>query len=124
MLQFQLLPIEFAICRFASDQRIPNGVTEASFYAVTRTEDELSVVLPAALVEAQWQSEAGWRALKIQGPLDFGMVGVIAKISSLLALHQIPIFVISTFDTDYILVKIAYLNKSLQVLKGAGHAIF
>jgi hypothetical protein len=114
---------ELAVCRLPAGSPAPALVEEASFFAVTRTKDELSIVLPQRLADSAWRVERGWRALKVGGPLAFDVVGVVAALSGPLAGAGIPIFVISTFDTDYLLVKSENLDQALDVLRDAGHAV-
>ena len=122
-MNFTVLSQPLAVCRLAPQTPIPFSVLDLAFCAITRTEDELSIVLPVDQAEADWEVEKVWRGLKIEGPLDFSMVGVIAKISAPLAEAGIPIFVISTFDTDYLLVKEESFEVAIEVLKKGGHAI-
>ncbi|MEM8486100.1 MAG: ACT domain-containing protein [Bacteroidota bacterium] len=123
-MNFEVLAEELAVCRLPPDAAVPGGILDAAFCAVTRTADELSLVLSVDQVAPGWEEvERIWRALKIQGPLDFSMVGVIARISAPLADAGIPIFVVSTFETDYLLVKNDQFEKTCALLLNAGHAI-
>lgn len=89
-----------------------------------RTDEEKSLVCPVDQVpENTISREDGWRALRICGELDFSLIGVLARISKILANQQIGIFAISTFNTDYILVKTESFEKALSVLKNAGYKI-
>ena len=107
----------------------PNEVPETaqllscSFCSVTRTEDEISVVVPEEVVPATWQTERGWRCLKVHGPLDFSLIGVLASLTVPLADAGISVFALSTYDTDYLLVRAADLDKAKGVLTACGHAI-
>ena len=119
------------MCRLASNARIPAWALEGRFFCVVRTHDELSLVytedaypenvckedrLPdGALVER------GWVALKLEGPFPFSMAGVLASFVQPLAEAQIPIFAISTFDTDYVLIKRENLEQAVATLSEAGH---
>ena len=118
-----LLPGRLAVCRLPAEAPLPAGVLDAPFAAVTRTGDELSVVVPEARVDPSWHAEAGWRTLKVEGPLAFEMVGVIASLSAPLAEAGIPVFLISTFDTDYLLVKHDRLEQTRGVLQARGHTV-
>ena len=122
-LELSVLPQRFAVCRLDSDDVISNWLTECDFWSVTRTDEELSVVLPEASVPASWKSEKGWRCLKVQGPLDFSLTGILASLASPLAEASISIFAISTYDSDYILVRVHDLEAAKKVLSDAGHAI-
>ena len=116
-----LSPTPLAVCRLAADAVVPAGILNAPFCAVTRTEDELSIVLSESAADPSWRVEGGWRGLKVEGPLAFDIVGVVAALSAPLAEAGIPIFIISTFDTDYLLVKTENLDKAMAILEGEGH---
>ncbi|MHC5248098.1 ACT domain-containing protein [Enterococcus sp. LJL90] len=91
---------------------------------IANTEDERSIVLPTKKVPAiTVNREDGWRALKIVGVLDFSLVGILAKIASLLAEQKISIFAVSTYNTDYILIKEDKLAKTISILGDAGYTI-
>lgn len=123
-LTLSVLPWTFAVCRLG-----PNEVSAAAqlsscgFCSVTRTEDEISVVVPEEVVPATWRAERGWRCLKVHGPLDFGLTGVLASLSVPLADAGISIFALSTYDTDYLLVRAADLDQATSVLTACGHTI-
>jgi len=123
MFELTLLPDTLAICRLSPDAAIPGWAFASNFYSITRTADELSVVCHQANVPDNIQSEADWRGLKVQGPLAFSMVGVMASLTAPLAAASISIFVVSTFDTDYLLVKQAHLEPAIAALAAAGHSI-
>ena len=113
----------YAVCKLPPDAPVPTGFLYKPFFAITRTSDELSIVLSEKDMDPEWKSEPGWRLLKVNGPLDFDMVGVVAAISTPLAQAGIPIFVISTFDTDYLLIKHENLNASVRQLEAQGHTV-
>jgi hypothetical protein len=96
-----------------------------SFYSVTRTPSEVSVVCDedAAPAGDHVRIETDWRALEVAGPLDFGMVGVMASLTAPLADVDVSVFVISTYDTDYVLVHAAALERAIEALRAAGHAV-
>jgi uncharacterized protein len=104
-LSLTVLPQRLAMSRLAPDENPPPWLFAQSFWSVTRTAHELSVVAPEAAFPEEWKIEGGWKALQVQGPLDFALTGILSGISVPLASAGIPIFAISTFDTDYILVK-------------------
>ncbi|HUW11497.1 MAG TPA: ACT domain-containing protein [Anaerolineae bacterium] len=122
-LELSILPQRFAVCRLDSGEAIPEWLMEHDFWSVTRTHEELSVVLPEASVPASWKSEKGWRCLKVRGPLDFSLTGILASLASPLAEASISIFAISTYDSDYILVRDHDLEEAKKVLSDTGHAI-
>lgn len=91
--------------------------------SLTWTTDELSVVCSAAQVPADVQSEHDWRCFQVVGPLDFGLTGVLLAIAAPLAAAKISIFAISTYDTDYVLVKQADLDAAVAALRRADHQV-
>lgn len=122
-LRLTVLPGRLAVCRLRPEDAIPEWANAAGFSSVTRTRDELSVVCADAAVPEDVRGERGWRALVVAGPLDFGLIGVIASLADPLARAGVPIFAISTFDTDYLLVKEARLAEAVAALTAAGHEI-
>ncbi len=116
-LKLKVLPNKFSVCKLRANYDYPKWAENDIFYSITKTEDELSVVTLENNVRVCPEREDGWRIIKILGPLEFGMVGVVSKISSTLAVNRISIFVISTFDTDYFLVKDENMAKALKLLK-------
>lgn len=94
-----------------------------SFYSVTRSDYELSIVCPQANIPQGAHCDSGWRNLKIEGPLDFSLTGVLTSIVGPLAEVGISIFSISTYDTDYVLVKDQDLSRTVIELSRAGHLV-
>jgi hypothetical protein len=113
---------EFSVWRLAADAEIPE-VDPSSFLSVTRTEGELSIVSSATEVPRGARAEAGWRCLQVEGPLPFELTGVLATLSAPLAEAEVPIFVISTYDTDYLLVKSGDLDRACTTLANQGHVM-
>lgn len=111
-----LLPDSLAICRLNKDAQIPDWALAGSFYTVARTADELSIVCPDGHPPSGTKFDSGWRALKVQGPLALDEIGILAGLTVPLAEAGIPIFVISTFDTDYLLVKQQHLSRAVRLL--------
>lgn len=109
------------MCRLAPGSQIPAWATERGFFCVSRTAEELSIVCEEARVPDGTTAEKDWAALKLEGPFPFSMTGVLASFIQPLADAGIPIFAISTFDTDYVLVKRETLPAALQALGNAGH---
>jgi hypothetical protein len=118
-----VLPDSFAICRLNSDSPVPTWATAGPFLSITRTADELSIVCPEAAVPEGTRCERDFRCLRIAGTLDFSEVGVLASLVTPLAEAGVSVFAISTFDTDYLLVKDRDLQKAVAVLQRAGHCI-
>lgn len=120
-LQLTILENGFTIHRFPPNQAVPNQVYESRFYSISKTEDELSIVCTSATQLNSEKSEKGWSCIRIVGSFDFSLTGILAKISTILAEAEISIFAISTFDTDYILVKSARLPSARNVLLADGY---
>ena len=95
-----ILSDQFAVCRLSPDADIPAWSQNAKFFSITRSKDELSVVCLGKDVPGNILAECGWRALKVKGALDFSLTGILASITNPLAKAKIPVFVISTYDTD------------------------
>jgi hypothetical protein len=113
----------FAICRLASDAPIPAWATASDFFSITRTAGELSIVCPQETVPEGVKCERGWRCLRVAGMMPFSVVGVLASLTAPLAEAEISLFAISTFDTDYLLVKAEDLESAVDVLRRPGHTI-
>ena len=113
-----------AVCRLAADDEIPQwALTGVGFASVTRTADELSLVCAASAVPQGIQCEQGWRLFRIEGPLDFTLTGILASVAQPLAEAGISIFTISTYDTDYVMVKEQDVEKAVHALTAAGHRV-
>ena len=96
------------------------GWVRGEFWSITQTSDELSIVCPQECVPSGVLHEGGWRVLKVLGPLSFALTGIVAFISSALADAGISIFALSTYDTDYILVKADQLENAIDALRRQG----
>lgn len=120
-LQLSILSVRLAVCRLVQNQPVPDWATAGNFFSVTRTNEELSVVCNEGLVPSGVQVEGGWRGLKVEGPLDFSLTGILAGLASTLAKAGISLFAISTYDTDYILVKDQDLARTVEALQQAGY---
>ena len=121
-MKLTVLPGEYSVWRLAADAPLPS-VETGQFLSITRTSDELSVVSASTAVPTCAKVESGWRCLEVEGPLAFHMTGVLAELSSLLAEAGVPLFVVSTYDTDYLLVKQADLGNACAALRRAGHLV-
>lgn len=119
----KLLPDRLAVSRLAADAPFPEWARPGDLLAMVRTKDELSVVCNERYVPPEIKTERGWRAFQVQGPLDFSLVGVLASISASLAQAGVSIFAVSTFDTDYILVKEKLLRRAVEALETAGFLV-
>jgi len=122
-LSLTVLPERLAICRLPLDAAIPDRPLQAGLWSVTRTAEELSIVLPEDFMPEGSRAETGWRGLKVEGPLDFDTPGILASLALPLAKAGISIFALSTYDTDYILVPEGNLEQAKEVLRAEGHTI-
>ena len=122
-LRISVLDERLAVCRLDPLAELPPWATAAAFYSVTRTPDELSVVCPEEIVPDGVTREGGWRALRLEGTFDFEQVGVLASVAGPLAEARVSIFVLSTFDTDYVLVKEPQLDAVVAALRDHGHEV-
>jgi hypothetical protein len=122
-LTLHLLPQKFSVCRLAPDAGVSQWAQRGVIHSVTRTADELSIVCETKYVPSSVKAEAGFRCFKLQGPFPFEMTGVLASVLEPLAKAGVSIFAISTYDTDYVMVKEKSLNKALRVLCAAGHKV-
>lgn len=123
-LTLTVLPETLAICRLDPGAAVPAWALSAGgFVSITRTGDELSVVCPEASIPQDVIASRGWRCLRVAGPLDFSLVGVLAALASPLAAAGVSIFAISTYDTDYLLAREADLPGAVEALTAAGHAV-
>lgn len=118
-----LVPGTYVIHRLAPPAGLPEIAHSEQFLAFVKTRDEISIVCRTGVEIASERRETGWSLLKIAGPLEFSLIGILANISTVLASSGISIFVVSTFDTDYILVKEKRLQQALQALDRAGYRI-
>ena len=121
-LTLSVLPDTFAVCRLDKDAPILEW-GRRGFFSVTRTPDELSVVCRQADVPPGTRCEGGWRCLKVEGPLDFSWTGILASLAVPLAGAGISLFAISTYETDYLLVKGDDLDSAARALAGSGHRV-
>jgi hypothetical protein len=114
-----------AICRTDQDKPLPSWAKAAAreFISVTRTRDELSIIVSDPRAPREAKCERDWRTIMVKGPLDFDQVGIIAGLSGTLADSSISIFALSTYDTDYIMVKQADLDRALSALGQAGYPL-
>ena len=121
--KLELLPDTYAVCRLDKNAPVPDWGTRGSFYSITCTAEELSVVCPDAHVPGGVNKEGGWKILKVEGPLEFSLTGVLASLTAPLAREGISVFALSTYDTDYLLVKKEQLEKAVRALRGEGNEV-
>jgi hypothetical protein len=122
-LTFIILRETFAICRLDKDAPIPDWVFQGNLFSVTRTKDELSIVCPQINVPQGIICNQGWSCLKVRGPLDLSSTGIISSIAATLERENISLFPISTYDTDYVMVKEKHLEKAVFALTETGQRI-
>jgi uncharacterized protein len=113
----------FAVSRLAPHEPIPDWATGGELFAITRTREELSIVCRQDDVPDDVTSERNWRCLRVAGELDFAQVGVLVSILRPLAEAAIPAFAVSTYLTDYVLVKAVVLERAVKALQAAGHHV-
>lgn len=122
-LTFTLLKEIVGVCRLEPNSKIPDWINNECFFSITKTYNELSIVCDENKIPLEVKCEREWRILKVEGQLDFSLIGILSKISTILANAGISIFAISTFDTDYILVKEKDLDKAVEALSKQSYVI-
>lgn len=122
-MQLYALDELYAIVRLEPDAEVPVWARNGHFWSITRSDAELSVVCPQDDVPPDASAERGWCALEVAGPLDFSLTGVVSSLVAPLAEEEIPIFLISTFETDYLLIREPDLPRSVEALTSAGHSV-
>jgi uncharacterized protein len=121
MLKFRQLPGLYAIVRLDPDAAVPEWAMKGDFTSITRTAHEFSIVSPAENLPGQVNSPHRWICLKLEGPFPFSQTGVLLSFIAPLSNNGIPIFAISTYDTDYVLVQAEFAGATFQALAAAGH---
>jgi hypothetical protein len=121
MLKFRQLPGRYSILRLAPDAPIPDWATKGDFTSVSRSPEELSIVCPADNVPKDIDSGSPWICLKLEGPFPFSQTGVLLSFIEPLSNNRIPIFAISTYDTDYVLIQEEFVDITQRVLSEGGH---
>lgn len=122
---FELVVLQqsFAVCRFGATALVPGWVDGGAFWSVSRTPAELSIVCQESLIPSGVKAETGFSCLKVLGPLEFSTVGVLASLTTALAAAGISLLAISTFDTDYFLVRQTDLPDAIDALRESGHLV-
>jgi len=111
------LPGEFGICRLAGDSDLPGWVPVAGFVSITRTADELSIVCEQDRIPGEVRCERGWRILMLRGPFGLDEIGVLSPIATALAGAGVSILALSTFDTDYVMIKTIQVTAAVRALE-------
>ena len=122
-LALRVLPGTLADCRLAPAAAIPGWALAGPFVSATRTDNELSIVCAEELVPQIVRAERGWKAFELEGTFDFALTGVLASLLDPLARAGVPIFAISTYDTDYVLVREENLPRAVGALRTSGHRV-
>ena len=123
-LKFRWLPGPYAIVRLASDAPVPAWATNGEFTSVSRTPDELSIVCPAGNLPRDVHSPHHWICLKLEGPFPFSQTSILLSFIEPLSTNGIPIFAISTYDTDYVLIQEEFAGLAMGTLQSAGHELW
>ncbi|SRR6266498_85141 len=127
MLDLDLLPEEYAVCRLPAGSALPDslsaGPADKSVISVTWAPDELSIICPSDRVPADAVAETPWRCLRVVGPLDLALTGVLASLIGPLAEARVTIVTFSTYDTDYLLVPTVRLTEAIDTLTKSGHRV-
>jgi len=121
-LTFTLLADRYAIARLSAADPLPSW-PRGDFVSVTRTADELSIVCREDAVPGNVRAERGWRCLALQGPFALDVTGVAAEFTRVLAAADVSVFVIATFDTDYVLVPDRTIERAVSALRAAAHVV-
>jgi len=119
-LTLKTIPGAFAVCRFPTATEVPHWFHPGGFASVSWSDEELSIVCDESQVPEDVQCERGWHCLMLQGPFAFELTGVLLKVLQPLAAAKIGIFAVSTFDTDYVLVKDHAFEQAKRVLVQSG----
>lgn len=121
---FEVLEASYAIYRFGNGSVLPDWIYSSGFYSITKTKDEISVVTAQNdLISSDIVCNKDWRIIQIEGPLDFSLIGIISDISAIFKSKNISIFALSTYDTDYFLVKQKDLDIAIQALIENDHRV-
>ncbi|HET9408869.1 MAG TPA: ACT domain-containing protein [Candidatus Sulfotelmatobacter sp.] len=120
-LKFRLLTRPYAIVRLAAEADVPGWASRGIFSSITRTADELSIVCAAEDVPSEVHSPHRWIMLKLEGPFPFSQTGILLSFIEPLSENGIPIFTISTYDTDYVLIQEEWADAAIRALQQTGH---
>jgi hypothetical protein len=122
-LELLILDDRLAVCRLDQGSGVPSWATSGDFFSVTRTPEELSIVCQESIVPEGVRAEKGWRVLRVVGTFEFSTVGILASLTTPLAEAGIGLFALSTFDTDYLLVKEHDLDRAVGALRAYSHVV-
>jgi len=116
MLKLFVMEETLGVARLDVAEKIPEWSQKGAFFSITKTQEELSIVCEDRFIPSEMKVERGWRCFKVEGPLDFGLTGILSSLASPLAAAKVSIFAISTYDTDYLLVKKENFEKAKEIL--------
>lgn len=116
-------PGEYAVCQLDPGEPLPSWLPAAPFWTATRAGDEMSIICSAEAVPPYSSHESGWRLLRLMGPFPFDLTGILASVLAPLAAVDVGMLAISTFNTDYVLVKHTRLAAAIDALRAAGHTV-
>ena len=121
--RLELLPGTFAVARLDPGAEVPGWARGGPFVSLTRTDQELSILCAETGVPPDVQAQRAFRCLRVAGPLEFDVVGVLVSLAAPLAHAGISLFTVSTYDTDYLLLRESDLDRGLAALTEAGHTV-
>ena len=113
----------YTIHRLPPDKPVQKNILAADFYAIVRTTEELSVVCPVEVPINNSQRQDGWVGLKVEGPLDFDLKGILAGLTTVLAHADVSVYVLSSYDTDYLFVRSPSFEDAVEALRAAGYRV-
>ena len=122
-LSLSILKGTYAICRLAADSPPPAWALASSHYSITRTSDEMSIVVVERCVPADVIASRGWQAIRFAGPMPLDQSGILASVTTPLAAARVSVFAMATYDTDYILIPAAQRSSAVAALEAAGHRV-
>lgn len=119
-----LLKGRYTYCRLNPTEKVPNwAYADKTFCSISYTKDELSIACQETVVPSDIKQDNGWRVFKVAGPLDMGLIGILASLTAPLAKAEVSIMAVSTFETDYLMVKEVKVETALKALRSAGHTV-
>jgi uncharacterized protein len=122
-LTIDLRPGDYVLSRLPAGAGLPELPMSDAFVSITSTPDEISIVSLTEHAPAEAKLDSGWRLMTVRGPLEFTLTGIMASLAGSLAAAGVPLFAVSTFDTDHILVKQTDLERAVRALREAGHEV-
>lgn len=120
-IKLELLKNEYAVCRLEASAPIPTWISGNDFVSITRTKEELSIVCLDKAIPEGTRFKNAWKIIKVLGPLDFSLIGILSSISTVLTQAHVSIYALSTYNTDYILVQKNELDNAMNALSNSGY---